>query len=60
MLFPYRPLFSLPPIVFGYVYFVRYFYPNKDKFDPQSIKCALLGYSRTQKGYKCFDPLSHK
>ena len=26
------------------------------KLDPKSLKCIFLGYSRVQKGYKCYCP----
>ncbi|CAL9012650.1 unnamed protein product, partial [Prunus brigantina] len=27
---------------------------NRDKLDSQAVKCAFIGYSTTQKGYKCY------
>ncbi|GJY95774.1 retrovirus-related pol polyprotein from transposon TNT 1-94 [Tanacetum coccineum] len=33
--------------------------PNITKLDPKSLKCALLGYSRIQKGYRCYSPQLH-
>jgi hypothetical protein len=30
------------------------------KLDPQAIKCIFVGYSSTQKGYKCWDPFGKR
>ncbi|XP_050156356.1 uncharacterized protein LOC126630314 [Malus sylvestris] len=32
----------------------------KDKLDPRAIKCAFVGYSTSQKGYKCYDSKTRK
>ena len=32
----------------------------ENKLSPRALKCVFIGYSRTQKGYKCFHPTSHK
>ena len=32
--------------------------PGFDKFAPKATKCVFAGYSRTQKGYKCWNPQS--
>ncbi|XP_070026187.1 protein MTL1-like [Nicotiana sylvestris] len=29
---------------------------GKDKLAPRALKCIFLGYSRTQKGYRCYSP----
>ncbi|KAL0423678.1 UNVERIFIED_CONTAM: Retrovirus-related Pol polyprotein from transposon RE1 [Sesamum radiatum] len=59
-LFPDKPLFGIAPRVFGCVCFVHIHSPNLDKLSPRSVKCIFLGYSRTQKGYRCYDPQSRK
>ena len=57
--FPNCPLInSLPPKVFGCVVFVHK--NNGNKFAAQADKCLFLGYSSTQKGYKCYYPTSKK
>ena len=55
-LFPTTPPFPVAPRVFGCVCFVHQLSPGTDKLDPRAIKCVFLGYSRTQKGYRCYSP----
>jgi hypothetical protein len=31
-----------------------------EKLDPHAVKCIFVGYSSTQKGYKCWDPVGRK
>ncbi|KAK4403223.1 Retrovirus-related Pol polyprotein from transposon TNT 1-94 [Sesamum angolense] len=59
-LFPDKPLFGITPRVFGCVFFVHIHSPSLDKLSPCSVKCIFLGYSRTQKGYRCYDPQSRR
>lgn len=60
-LYPMSRFFSsLPPKVFGCVAFVHDKDHHKSKLDPRSLKCVFLGYSPTQKGYKCFHPPTRK
>lgn len=59
--FPHCLLLSeLPLKTFGctaYVYLQSQF---RGKLDQKSVKCIFLGYSGSQKGYKCFCPQSRK
>ena len=59
--FPHSRLDAhLPLHVFGSTMFVHTHGPKRNKFDPKALKCVFLGYSSTQKGYKCYDPISQK
>ena len=31
-----------------------------NKLEPRSRLCCFLGYDETQKGYRCYDPISHR
>ncbi|KAM2042519.1 hypothetical protein ACFX16_036199 [Malus domestica] len=46
--------------VFGCVCFVHIQTLNRDKLDARATKCVFMGYSTTQKGYKCFNPVTKK
>ena len=50
----------LVPKIFGCVSFVHIHSHNRGKFDPRALKCVFVGYSSTQKGYKCFHPPTKK
>ena len=54
ILFPNQPLFCLPPYVFGCVCFVHILTPGQDKLSAKATKCVFLGYSRLQRGYRCY------
>ena len=56
VLLPNQPLFCLPPHVFGCVCFVHIFIPGQDKLSAKATKCVFLGYSRLQRGYRCYSP----
>ena len=58
-LFPDPPLFPLPHI-FGCVCFAHLFETGMNKLSPRAIRCIFLGYSQTQKGYKCYDLVAKK
>jgi hypothetical protein len=60
MFFSSKNPFSVPPRIFGCVSFVHNHSPNHDKLDPRAHKCIFLGYSRTQKGYRCYSPSLRK
>ncbi|KAL1220949.1 Retrovirus-related Pol polyprotein from transposon RE1 [Cardamine amara subsp. amara] len=60
---PYEVLNKTKPSVdhlrvFGCICYV--FIPDalRNKLEPKSIKCVFVGYSPTQKGYKCYNPTS--
>ena len=46
--------------MFGFAYFVLL--PSKDrtKLSARSVLCVFLGYRLTQKGYRCYDPVSRR
>ncbi|CAN0913556.1 Retrovirus-related Pol polyprotein from transposon TNT 1-94, partial [Linum grandiflorum] len=56
--FPHLSSFSadLPPRVFGCTVFIHNSAPNRSKLDPRAVKGVFIGYSTTQKGYKCYHP----
>ena len=56
ILFPRVNLYSLPPRIFGSTCFVHHLAPSCDKLSTRSVKCVFLGYSRLQKGYRCYSP----
>ena len=49
-----------PPKIFGSVSYVHIHTQNRGKLGPRAVKCVFLGYSSTQKGYKCYHPNSKK
>ncbi|KAK4254159.1 hypothetical protein QN277_020331 [Acacia crassicarpa] len=49
---------TLPLRVFGCTSYVHLHHSNK--LDPRAIRCIFLGYSHSQKGYKCYDPISKR
>ena len=55
-LYPNQEPFTLPRKVFGCVDFVQNHTPGLDKLALQALKCVFVGYSRIQKGYRCFHP----
>uniref|UniRef100_A0A0V0H9U5 Putative ovule protein n=1 Tax=Solanum chacoense TaxID=4108 RepID=A0A0V0H9U5_SOLCH len=60
ILFPGQNPYRLPLRVFGCTCFVHDLSTRNDKLQPKSIKCVFLGYTRHQKGYKCYDPKTNK
>ena len=59
-LFPDQPLYFLPPHVFGCTCFVHILTLGQDKLFAKATKCIFLGYSRLQKGYRCYAPETHR
>ena len=55
-LFPHKSLFPIEPRVFRCTSFVRDVRLHVSKLNPKSLKCIFLGYSRVQKGYRCYCP----
>ena len=46
--------------IFGSIAYVHIPDEKRQKLDPKSEKCILVGYSLEQKGYKCFNPSTKK
>ena len=51
-----RPLFCLPPRVFGCICFVHILTPRQDKLLVKATKRVFLGYFCLQRGYRCYSP----
>ncbi|BAT89058.1 hypothetical protein VIGAN_05273900 [Vigna angularis var. angularis] len=49
---------NLKPRVFGCISYVHIHNTDRGKLDPRALKCVFVGYSLTQKGYKCYHPPS--
>ena len=52
--------FIVAPKVFGCVCFVHDYRNDVRKLDPRVVKCVFVGYSPTQKGYRCWCPSEHR
>jgi len=50
----------LPPRVFGCSVFVHIPKANRTKFNPCAEKCVFVGYATHQKGYRCYNPITHR
>ncbi|XP_062075281.1 uncharacterized protein LOC133779323 [Humulus lupulus] len=59
-LHPHISTNTLPVKVFGCTAFVHVHSHHRSKFDPRAIKTVFLGYSPTQKGYRCYCPIAKK
>ena len=46
--------------VFGCVCFALNCRIPRDKLDPRALRCIFIGYSSTQKGYRCYYPPSRR
>ncbi|KAI5338359.1 hypothetical protein L3X38_017630 [Prunus dulcis] len=51
---------KLPLKVFRCVTYVHIYSHQRSKLDPCALRCIFIGYSTTQKGYKCYHPPSQK
>lgn len=59
--FPQSRVFhSMPLHIFGCTVFIKNPDRSASKLDPKGKKCVFLGIAPTQKGYKCFDPVSKR
>ena len=47
---------NLCPRIFCCICYVHVHSHLRDKLDPRALKCVFLGYSNSQKVYKCFRP----
>ncbi|BBN68771.1 hypothetical protein Prudu_569S000200, partial [Prunus dulcis] len=57
------PLHSTPnlePRVFGCVTFVHLYTHQRDKLEPQALKCVFIGNAQHQKGHRCYHPPTQK
>ncbi|KAF5755966.1 putative RNA-directed DNA polymerase [Helianthus annuus] len=54
VLCPEKPLYPIPPKIFGSTCFVHDTHSHLTKLDPESVKCLFVDYCRVQKGYRCF------
>uniref|UniRef100_A0A2N9G147 FAD-binding PCMH-type domain-containing protein n=1 Tax=Fagus sylvatica TaxID=28930 RepID=A0A2N9G147_FAGSY len=62
---PYEHLFGSPPHYqhlrsFGSSCFVLLQPHEHNKLEPRSRLCCFLGYGETQKGYRYYDPITHR
>ena len=53
------PIQMLPPRVFGCSVFIHILKANRTKFDPCTEKYVFVGYATHQKGYRCFNSITH-
>ena len=60
ILLPTQPLFYLPSCVFGCICFVHILTHGQDKLSAKATKCVFLGYSRLQRGYRCYSLDTHR
>ena len=60
LLFPDQPLYYLPSRVSCCTCFVHILTLGQDKLSAKATKCIFLGYSRLQKGYRCYSPEIHR
>ncbi|KAI5324552.1 hypothetical protein L3X38_033625 [Prunus dulcis] len=51
---------KLPPKVFRCVVYVHVYSHQRSKLDHCALRCVFIGYSSTQKGYKCYHPPTQK
>ncbi|CAL8080019.1 unnamed protein product [Prunus armeniaca] len=51
---------KLPLKFFGCIAYVHVYSHQRSKLDPCAMRCVFIGYSSTQKGYKCYHPPTQK
>jgi len=57
---PLPSVLMLPPRISGCVAYVHLHKNQRTKLDPCARRCLFLGYAFHQKGYRCYDPASHR
>ena len=62
---PYEHFFRSPPKYqhlrsFGFACLVLFQPHEHNKLKPRLRLCRFLGYGKTQKDYRCYDPISHR
>lgn len=53
-------LVHLEPRIFGCVVYLHLHKHQRTKLEPRALKCVFVGYSSTQKGYRCYHPSSKR
>lgn len=57
---PIPTYLTLSPCIFGCTVYVHIPRAHRSKLDPCATKCVFVGNGVNQKGYRCFDPQTHR